>query len=93
MPPKFITKDGGRICSFRDDIATILTALHTDSEYSKDVTLDELLCANEYNLSLERYIQKVPTFQNGVSFESIIKSITRKSLARPASWTRWRLTK
>ena len=60
----------------QDDIATILTALHTDSEYSKDVTLDELR-ANEYNLSLERYIQKVPTFQNGVSFESIIKSITR----------------
>ena len=38
--------------------------------------MDELR-ANEYNLSLERYIQKVPTFQNGVSFESIIKSITR----------------
>ena len=35
----------------QDDIATILTALHTDSEYSKDVTLDELR-ANEYNLSL-----------------------------------------
>lgn len=60
----------------QDDITTILTALHTDSEYSKEVTLDELR-ANEYNLSLERYVQKAPAFQNGVPFADIIKSITR----------------
>lgn len=59
-----------------DDITAILDALHTDSEYSKDITLDELR-ANEYNLRLERYVQKAPTFENGVPFEDIIKSVTR----------------
>lgn len=59
-----------------DDIAAVLDALHTDSDYSKSVTLDELR-TNEYNLRLERYVQKAPTFENGVPFEDIIKSITR----------------
>ena len=59
-----------------DDIEEIINALHADSEFSKSISLDKLR-ANEYNLSLERYIKDAPKFDNGVPFESIIKSITR----------------
>lgn len=59
-----------------DDIATIVDAMHTDSDYSREVSIDELR-ENDYNLSLERYMQCVPAFANGVPFESVIRSISR----------------
>ena len=59
-----------------DDIATIVNAMHTDSDYSREVSIEELR-ENDYNLSLERYMQCVPSFSNGVPFESVIRSISR----------------
>ena len=50
--------------------------MHTDSDYSREVSIDELR-ANDYNLSLERYMQCVLPFANGVLFESVIRSISR----------------
>lgn len=72
-----ICQQGRRQNEFSDEnIETIVEALHTDAEYSKEVSIEELR-ANEYNLSLERYVQKAPAFDNGVPFGSIIKSISR----------------
>lgn len=58
------------------DIKTIIQAMSTDSEFSKALSLDEL-SRNEYSLSLSRYVNDGLSFSNGVTFESIIKSITR----------------
>ena len=57
-------------------MSSVMKTLHTDAEYSKEVSIEELR-ANEYSLSLERYVQKAPAFDNGVPFGSIIKSISR----------------
>jgi type I restriction enzyme M protein len=58
------------------DISAILEALHTDSSYSRSVSIQELR-DNEYTLSLSRYVEDATAFSNGVPFESVIKSITR----------------
>lgn len=76
--------DATDICQWRrrqnefsdQNIKTIIEALHCDSEYSKEVSIKELR-ENEYNLSLSRYTQEKISFDNGVAFESVIKSITR----------------
>lgn len=59
----------------KDNIETIVNALHADSEYSRTISIEELR-ENEYVLSLTRYT-KNSLYTNGVEFESIIKSITR----------------
>lgn len=59
-----------------DNIETIINALSNDTEFSKTITLQELR-ENEYVLNLGRYVKDDSPFENGVLFESIIKSITR----------------
>lgn len=58
------------------DIAAIIDALTANSEYSKELSIDELR-QNEYCLSISRYAKDNLSFSNGVSFESVIQSITR----------------
>lgn len=72
-----ICQQGRRQNTFdKEDIATILHAIEADSSYSKRISLEELR-KNEYTLSLSRYLKDEITFSNAMSFESIIKSITR----------------
>lgn len=59
-----------------DDIDTIISALDTDSEYSRSISFDELR-ANEYTLSLTRYQNDNLTFTNAVHFGEVINRITR----------------
>lgn len=59
-----------------DNIETIVEALTVDHEYSKTIPIEELR-KNEYTLSLSRYVANEISFQDGVPFESIIKSISR----------------
>lgn len=59
-----------------ENIETIINALTTDYEYSRSISVEELR-KNEYNLNLSRYIADNLGFQNGVPFESVIKSISR----------------
>jgi len=59
-----------------ENIATIFDACKADSEYSKIVSNQEL-SENDYVLNPGRYFSESVTFENGVSFESIIKNITR----------------
>lgn len=58
------------------DIDAIIALLHSDSDCSKAVSIEEVR-SNDYNLSLSRYIKDNISFSNGVPFESIIKKITR----------------
>lgn len=72
-----LCQQGRRQNEFDDkNIAEIVEALSVDSGYSKKVSIEELR-ANEYNLNLNRYLSKKITFTNGVSFGSVIKSISR----------------
>lgn len=68
----------GRRCNeFSDsDIQKIVDAVNNDSEISLLVDIDELR-NNEYSLNFGRYAERIPDFENGVAFESVIKSITR----------------
>lgn len=59
-----------------ENISTIVDGFNTDSEISRIVSLSEVR-DNEYNLSLGRYTEEKISFENGVPFESVIKSITR----------------
>ena len=70
-------QQGRRQNEFSDEnIKTITEALTTDHEYSRTISIEELR-KNEYNLSLSRYAADDLGFHNGVSFESVIKSISR----------------
>ncbi len=72
-----ICHQGRRFNEFtEEDIAQILVAMNSDSEYSKSITMNELR-NNEYTLNLNRYLKDEISFENAVPFESIIKSITR----------------
>jgi type I restriction enzyme M protein len=72
-----ICQQGRRQNEFSDeDVSTIMEAFSADSEYSKQVSLEELR-SNEYTLSLSRYARENLSFSNGAPFESVIKSITR----------------
>ena len=59
-----------------ENIAMIMDAIYNDHEYCKSISIEELR-ANEYNLSLSRYVNEDISFHNGVPFESVIKSISR----------------
>ena len=59
-----------------ENIKTIVDALAIDTSFSKMVSLEELR-NNEYVLNLSRYVKEETPYENGVLFESIIKTITR----------------
>ena len=59
-----------------DNIETIMRAMSRDTSFSKLVSLEELR-ENEYVLNLSRYLKEELPFENGVTFESIMKNITR----------------
>lgn len=72
-------QQGRRQNEFSDEnITTIIESINSDcdSDFSKSVSLDELR-ACEYNLSLSRYAAEELSFQDGVNFASVIKSISR----------------
>lgn len=72
-----ICHSGRRLNEFSDtDIANIIEALSVDSEYSKEISIEELR-VNEYSLSLSRYVEEGLKFSNGVPFGNVIKRITR----------------
>lgn len=72
-----ICHQGRRFNEFtEDDIAQILNAMNSDSEYSKSIKVSDLR-ENEYTLNLSRYLKDEISFKNAVPFGSIIKSITR----------------
>ena len=70
-------QQGRRQNEFSDEnIETIVAALTEDSDYSRSISIEELR-KNEYNLSLSRYSADNLGFHNGVTFESVIKRISR----------------
>ena len=72
-----IAQKGRRQNTFSlEDLNLIADALAKDSEISCTVDL-ETLRDNEYLLNPARYLAKTQTIENAVSFESIIKNITR----------------
>ena len=72
-----ITQKGRRQNTFSlEDLKLITDAVGVDSEISCTVDL-ETLRDNEYMLNPARYLAKTQTIENAVSFESIIKNITR----------------
>ena len=72
-----ICQKGRRYNEFNDnDIATIIAALSTDTNYSKMVDVRELR-ENEYTLSLSRYLKDDISFENAIPFGDVIKSISR----------------
>ena len=72
-----ICQQGRRYNEFSDtDIDTIVSALANDSDISRAIEIDELR-ANEYTLSLNRYLKDEISFANATPFEEVIKSITR----------------
>ena len=72
-----ICQQGRRYNEFNEeDIDTIISAINTDSEYSRVIELEELR-KNEYTLSLSRYLKEDITFAHATRFEEVIKSISR----------------
>lgn len=68
---------GRRYNEFSDeDIEKIMFAISNDTEYSKQISIDELR-KNDYTLSLNRYLNSDVEFENGVPFEDVIKVLTR----------------
>lgn len=59
-----------------ENISEIVSALSADSEYSKTISVEELR-ANEYTLSLSRYLDNDISFDYAAPFESVITEITR----------------
>lgn len=59
-----------------ENIAQIIAAMDTDSDYSKLISMDELRM-NDYALNCSRYLQEKIVFDYAVPFGSVIKSITR----------------
>lgn len=59
-----------------EDIEKIVSATQADGENSKLISLEELR-KNEYSLNLSRYRDNDVQYENGVTFKSIIKNITR----------------
>lgn len=72
-----ICQQGRRQNTFsNEDIDIILQLFQNDSDNSRTISVKELM-ENEYALSLSRYLKKDIEFENAVSFENVIKSITR----------------
>lgn len=70
-------RQGRRQNEFSDEnINTIIDALGKDCEYSRSISVEELR-KNEYILSLGHYVTEELKFNDGVVFESVIKSISR----------------
>ncbi len=68
---------GRRVNTFdTEHIDAIVDALLGDTEDSKMVSIEEIR-RNDYVLNPGRYMGDTVTFENGVPFESIIRSITR----------------
>lgn len=59
-----------------ENINSILDAIKHESDISTIVS-DVDIIGNDYNLLPRRYIDKPITYENGVKFDSVIKSITR----------------
>ncbi len=58
------------------DIEAIVELCSNDSEHSRLVSKDEII-QNDYNLNISNYFEKAIEIPNGVSFETVIKKITR----------------
>lgn len=64
-------------------IANIIEMLHSDSEFSKEVTISEI--ANmDYAVNPSRYLQTEIKVEDGVPFGDIIKNITRGAQIKAA---------
>lgn len=61
-----------------ENIEAILKILSEDSELSTTKTIKEL-ADNDFILNASRYFEVIPTIENGVAFEMVIKNITRGS--------------
>lgn len=68
---------GRRVNTFdTEHIVAIADALLGDTENSKMVSIEDIRC-NDYVLNPGRYMGDVVSFDDGVAFETIIRSITR----------------
>lgn len=68
---------GRRVNTFdTEHIVAIVDALLGDTEDSKMVSIEDIRC-NDYVLNPGRYMADVVSFDDGVAFETIIRSITR----------------
>lgn len=64
-----------------EDISTILKCLENGGENAVELKAADMR-DHEYNFMATHYLEK-PVVENGVSFESVIKSITRGSQVKP----------
>lgn len=72
-----LCKQGRRFNTFGDDdILQIKEAMSVESEYSRIVSMEEL-SANDYVLSLSRYMKKQVEIPYAVAFDAVIKSMRR----------------
>ena len=75
---------GRRFNTFSNtDIETIIKLCYNDSEQSKLVSKAEII-ENDYNLDASRYFDTKVPISNGVTFETVIKKITRGAQLKAA---------
>lgn len=72
-----IFEPGRRLNTFSEEnIREILNSLDSDNDHSKLVSTEDLR-SKEYTLSFSRYCEETLTFEHGIPFEKVIKSISR----------------
>lgn len=71
------------------NINDILKMLDKDSNLSTTKTIEEL-SENEFILNASRYFEVLPTIENGVEFESVIKKITRGSQLKASDFDEYK---
>ncbi len=71
------------------NIKDILEMLDNDTNLSTTKTIKEL-SENEFILNASRYFEVLPTVENGVEFESLIKKITRGSQLKASDFDEYK---
>lgn len=71
------------------NIEDILEMLNNDSSLSTTKTIEEL-SENEFILNASRYFEVLPTIENGVEFDLLIKNITRGSQLKASDFDEYK---
>lgn len=71
------------------NIKDILNMLDNDTDLSTTKTIKEL-SENEFILNASRYFEVLPTVENGVEFEALIKKITRGSQLKASDFDEYK---
>lgn len=88
---KIFKKERRKNILTEQNIKDILMMLTSDSDLSFSKTIEEL-SENEFILNASRYLEVLPTIENGVEFESLIKKITRGSQLKASDFDEYKST-